>query len=96
MDTKKLEALIKKAEKKRDAQKKKVKAAEEKVAAECKALEEIEEELRPMYALRKKAAKFERDFNASVAGLAEDPEEEKEEAPVTATPVSTYSSPWQS
>lgn len=93
MDTRKLEALIKKNEKKRDAQKKKVKAAEAKAEAERKILEELEADLKPMYALRKKAAKFEKDFNASVANFeAEEAEEAKEEKPAASAPA--YSSPW--
>ena len=82
MDTKKLEALIKKGEKKRNAQLKKVKAAEAKVAAENEVLAAIDEELKPLYDLRKKYKKFEKDFNATVAEFAtDDKKPEAEEKP---------------
>ena len=80
MDTKKLNAMIKKVEKKRENQLKKVRAAEAKVAEEKKALKGIDKELKPMYDLLEKLAKFEADFNASVADLAEDEPEKAEQA----------------
>lgn len=79
MDTKKLEALIKKSEKRREAQIKKLEAAEAKAEAERAKLEAIDEELKPMYALRKRLAKFEKNFNASVAELVADEEKPQEE-----------------
>ena len=76
MDTKKLMSAIKKGEKKRAAQVTRVEAAEARLAKENEALAAIDEELKPLYALRDKLEKFEKDFNDSVAELVK--EEEKE------------------
>ena len=89
MDVKKLESLIKKTEKKRANQLKRVETAEAKAEAERKTLEEIDEELKPMYSLRKKLARFEKNFNASVAELASDEEEKEQEEPQVEQPAST-------
>lgn len=87
MDTKALDAAIKKQEKKIDQHEVKIKALEKQIAGERNAIKDLRVDLKKMQALKKKQEEFEASFSASLADLFDDGKSEKKSEEPKSTPA---------